>query len=158
MRDAHLTPDLNNYFLNHKPHWSMPIISSIDWHLHNTVLRQWPYYTQKTIRQFIHDWIPVNAQMGSGHAISSICPLCNNNDETPHHFAQCNSIRATTTVWEAAALSVQSKATQPRIDRNLTRLLINTLQSWWTDQQPQRPHALDERYHQLFSDDQTDIG
>jgi hypothetical protein len=82
LRHAALTPDLHAYFMNKYPTWTALTISSIDWEVHNKALQQLPIHKHKTIRQFIHEWLPVNAHKGSAHALTTLCPLCNHMDET----------------------------------------------------------------------------
>jgi hypothetical protein len=93
LRTAALTPAFHKYLIHRHPTWTTTIIGTIDWQIHQRALHRLPTTHRKTIKQFIHRWLPVNAHPGSSHAISNLCPMCNIDDETQTHFLSCNNHR-----------------------------------------------------------------
>jgi hypothetical protein len=156
LRAAALTPEFNHYLLKRNPTWNPTILETIDWHLHSTSITRLKPSQQKTIRQFIHRWLPVNAHPGSSHAISPLCPLCNHHDETQHHFLSCTEIRLQEG-WQLAATNIKKKANKLAIDPTLTRLLIQSILHWRTSINPPVPSYISHQYIPLFHQ-QTSLG
>jgi hypothetical protein len=131
-------------------------ITNIDWTLHHKALNKLPPGNQKTIRQMIHNWLPVNAHKGSAHAISTLCPRCNIAHETQEHFFECHDTRSKAS-WNTTLASVSNKAHKLAIDPLLIRLITHALDKWRNHKSPDIPEFLPSTYHHLFKE-QSKIG
>jgi hypothetical protein len=149
LRHAALTPDLHEYFLNKYPNWTDATIASIDWNVHNKAMQRLTSHQQKTIRQFIHEWLPVNAHKGSTQAISTLCPLCHSMDETQAHFLTCMDKRSIAG-WKKTVDEVQTKAAKLHLHPMMSRLLCNAITHWRHSPNPNVPEFLPDKYHALF--------
>jgi hypothetical protein len=157
LRSASLLPALQEYMIKTNKRWTNVTIRHIDWTLHNKALNRLATVTQKTIRQLLHNWLPVNAHKGSAHAISALCPICNTENETQNHFTVCTDTRSKLG-WKQASSSVRNKANKLTIDPMLTRLMVYALENWRNQTNPPPfPNFLPLSYRQLFKQ-QSQIG
>jgi hypothetical protein len=129
------------------------------WKQHGKALISLPKRMSKTIIQFNHDWLPVNAS----HSINAVgtgrlCPFCTSCDEDQHHFLSCTHPHITK-LWNDAAVVIKSKVTayDKNIHHHLVQLLSLSISTWRTTPHPTQPPFLQPRFHTLFQA-QSNIG
>jgi hypothetical protein len=122
------------------------------WKKHGKFLNNLPKRMCKTINQFNHGWLPVNAS----HSINAsgtgrLCPFCLSCDEDQHHFLTCTH-QHLNDQWKESSTIIESKMTS--YDKNTPRQLIQLIglavTDWRTTSTPTMPDFLDQRFHQLF--------
>jgi hypothetical protein len=97
---------MEQYLLDRNPHWSSPIMETINWKAHTMALkRKKPIQRMKAV-QLIHDWQNVGIQKGlfessrkGGSSLSSkeykkliTCPMNCGEKENRMHYLRCNNI------------------------------------------------------------------
>jgi hypothetical protein len=151
LRDCTNKGEAMKYYQD-KYEWTKEVVQSIDWRAHGKALSQLSQRQQKTITQFIHNWLPTNAahsqhNLGTGR----LCPFCRTCEESQHHFLQCPHPQATTH-WTEMANRTRNKLRQyhKNIDHRLVDLIKNSILVWRTTESPEVPTTLPQQYHQLF--------
>jgi hypothetical protein len=113
----------------------------------------------KTIIQFIHGWIPVNASYSKASiGTARLCPYCTSCDKSQQHWLQCTHDKLTN-MWKTAADNVARKLRKynKNIDVKLIRLLSLAITEWRTTKSPARPAFVTPTLYALF-DKQSLIG
>jgi hypothetical protein len=151
IREAHTAPAIDEYYTN-KYGWNHKTVNSIMWKQHGKALIGLPKRMSKTITQFNHDWLPVNAS----HSINAVgtgrlCPFCTTCDEDQHHFLCCTHPHITK-LWNEAAVVIKSKVTayDKNIHHHLIQLLSLSVSTWRTTSKPTLPPFLHPQFHNLF--------
>jgi hypothetical protein len=113
----------------------------------------------KTIIQFIHGWLPVNASHSKTSAgTARLCPYCSSCDESQQHWLQCTH-NELTILWKSAADTLARKLRKynKNMDAKLVRLLGLAITDWRTTTSPSRPDFVTPNLYSLF-DKQSLIG
>ena len=90
---AWCTSDLRRY-LTHKFNWDSQICDSLDWYSFGSALQYQPVNQHKWTIKFVHEWLPL-ATANHVHFDTEMCPVCQNGQETPHHFLYCDQYEPT---------------------------------------------------------------
>jgi hypothetical protein len=113
----------------------------------------------KTITQFNHGWLPVNASYSiNATGTGRLCPFCSTSDEDQQHFLSCTH-QHVTNQWKEASVTIKSKliAYDKNINRQLIQLIGHAVVHWRTTPNPTMPSFLHPTFHQLFQA-QSNIG
>jgi hypothetical protein len=95
LRAAYSSQDLRQYYLMKNSHWTSQVIDDVDWFVKGKALGRLVGRSQKTILQYIHNWIPVNASPGAAKlGTARLCPFCQSTDETSDHLLSCTNVSA----------------------------------------------------------------
>jgi hypothetical protein len=89
--------------------WNDYTFNNICWEAHGKALQNLRGRRQKTIIQFIHQWLPCNASTSRSLAgTARLCPYCTCCEEDQTHFLQCkhNDLQKS---WQSAATTFQSR-------------------------------------------------
>ena len=92
LRQQHFSEEAKQ-FLMQKYASNLQTFQSINWHIHNTSIRDIRYTQKRFIKRFIHQRLPVGK---INFTLEHRCPYCDmtQNQNTNHdHFLQCNSLR-----------------------------------------------------------------
>lgn len=148
LRKAITSQDIRYYFLK-KYKWTSSTTDIIDWEIHSKALSNTKGSMRKSIRQFIHEWLPLNGHSGTGKQENDrLCPHCMNHIETPGHFLTCRAPQSTQ-LWEAELLKLENimiKSTDPI----LMKLYIYALEHWNDKKEPEYPTFISKEYKTLF--------
>jgi hypothetical protein len=151
LRDCTNKEEVMNYYQD-KYGWNKEVVQSIDWRAHGKAKSQLSQRQEKTITQFIHNWLPTNAaQSQQNLGTGRLCPYCRSCEESQHHCLQCPHPQATSH-WTEAAARTRSKLRQyhKNIDHRIVNLITSSIMHWRTTEQPEIPTTLPPQYHQLF--------
>jgi hypothetical protein len=89
IREKSTINEVHNYYIP-KYNWTDNEINNIHWRAHGKAIQTLTGRQYKTITQFIHSWLPINASyaqdlVGDG----KLCPFCLSTNETHEHFLSC---------------------------------------------------------------------
>jgi hypothetical protein len=151
IREAHTAPAIDAYYIT-KYGWDNKTVNNIMWKEHGRALTNIPKRMCKTITQFNHEWLPVNAShsmnaVGTGR----LCPFCATCDEDQHHFISCTHPHLMES-WSEAAGTIKSKLTSydKLIHHHLIQLISLSVTDWRTTPTPPIPLFLHSNFHHLF--------
>jgi hypothetical protein len=151
LRERHTSSPIFSYY-NNKHGWDATIIDDICWTSHGKALTALPRRMHKTITQFLHKWLPLNASpslntIGTGR----LCPFCTTCDEDHQHFLTC-SHKQSVALWDEAASTVKARliSYDKQIHRHLINLIGLAITSWRGLSDPPVPDFLSPQFHDLF--------
>jgi hypothetical protein len=139
-------------FLRQKYSWNAQTFDDIYWNGHKNALTSLPGRTYKSVTQFIHQWLPVNASHSKQlQGTARLCPYCTSCDEDQLHFLQCNHVDLQT-AWKKAADIVHTKLTKYRSNTHhlLLKLITYSITAWRTSPTPPVPDFITPNLLQLF--------
>jgi hypothetical protein len=156
LRDCTNKEEIKTYY-HSKYGWNTVTMSSINWRAYGKAINQLSQRQQKTITQFIHNWLPTNAshnqqRLGTGRR----CLYCRSCEESQSHFLQCQHPQATLN-WNEAAASIKKKLQKynKSIDHRLIKLITTAVSQWRTKPNPEIPTNLPQKFHHLFQAQST---
>jgi hypothetical protein len=159
-RIRHQATTINaDQYMQEKYTWNDSTFNNICWEAHGQALQHLRGRRQKTIIQFIHQWLPCNAAASRSLAgTARLCPYCTCCKEDQAHFLECkhDDIKKS---WQSAATTFQSRMQHynKTIHHHIIRLLTTSLTEWRTTIKPELPTYLHPSLHQLFHK-QSEIG
>lgn len=154
LRCAATTPDYIANLLIRHPQWTPTVIHTIDWQIHHAALRKLTYGQKKTIKKFIHDWLPTNAHPScSQHICTTKCPHCNADDETQQHFINCP---VPTLLWDEIISDITTMTKKLHLDPILAELILQSMANRHSQFEPNIPN-LPNSYKTLVTQ-QTKLG
>lgn len=127
LRSAATTPDYKEYLLERHPTWTTTTIDTIDWQVQANAIRRLNFNQQKTIKKFIHNWLPTNGHPSCSHALTTICPLCNAENETQSHFLTCPEL---SNQWQHAVTCITTHGKTLNLDPSLLTLITQALSNY----------------------------
>jgi hypothetical protein len=130
--------------------WNDPVIDDIDWHCHGSALQLLRGRKRKSIQQFIHRWLPVNAHPSQAkQGTAKRCPYCETHDETHSHFLGCHHPLATKQRQQAMK-NISKQLVKRKTDTVLFQLLTHAILDWADCPRPARPAFVTPPYYELF--------
>jgi hypothetical protein len=148
IREAHTAPSIDSYYIE-KYGWTSHTVNNIMWKQHGKALIILPKRMCKTITQFNHNWLPVNASYSkNATGTGRLCPFCTTCDEDQHHFLSCTH-PLLTDQWKEATVTIKAKLTtyDKHVHHHLIQQIGLAVTNWRTTS---RPTFLHPQFQQLF--------
>jgi hypothetical protein len=151
LREKHTSPQILSYYST-KYEWDHTIYNDVCWNAHGKALTSLPRRMNKTITQFLHNWLPLNASHSINNlSTGKLCPFCTSCDEDHCHFLTCPHAKVNQ-LWLEAATTIKSKLASydKQINHQLVRLIGHAIINWRNVKEPPLPEFLSPEFQALF--------
>ena len=109
--------------MNKKCKWGNAA-DEVDWTVHGRALKLPKEKEKKTMKKFMHEWLPVNGHEGA-QTNARTCPMCKTGKETQHHFLWCNHAKCRVACSKASD-NFSKNTKQLKGDPAMANLIINS--------------------------------
>ena len=126
-------------YIQEKENWTDDVYKAVNWQAAGTAFSKRPLNSRLRLTKFFHNWLPIGETMKRIDAnASSMCPSCNEVEETTDHIMCCRS-EARTNKRQEQMDELREKLDELGTEKDLKETMCAGIQGWMNNNEYQHP-------------------